>query len=159
IGYENRALADEDFNNDKKDAGEIGAGHTVTALYELLPAGSKRVPKVDPLKYQTIAPPTENSDEVLSVKLRYKPLNAGKSLLLTEVVTDNSKKFPATSDDFRFAATVAGFGMLLRQSNHLNQLPHSQLITMARNSRGTDEEGYRSEFVHLIEMSELINDK
>lgn len=114
---------------------------------------------MDPLKYQTVAPPTENSDEVLSVKLRYKPLNAGKSLLLTEVVTDNSKKFPATSDDFRFAATVAGFGMLLRQSNHLNQLPHSQLITMARNSRGTDEEGYRSEFVHLIEMSELINDK
>ncbi|MCP4339579.1 MAG: DUF3520 domain-containing protein, partial [Desulfobulbaceae bacterium] len=159
IGYENRALADEDFNNDKKDAGEIGAGHTVTALYELLPVGSNRVPQVDPLKYQPISQPTDTSDEVLSIKLRYKPLNTDKSLLLTKVVTNNNDIFTAKSDDFRFASTVAGFGMLLRHSSHINQLSHSQLIAMARNSRGIDEEGYRAEFIHLLEMSELLCDK
>jgi Ca-activated chloride channel family protein len=144
IGYENRALADEDFNNDKKDAGEIGAGHTVTAIYELLPVGSNRIPQVDPLKYQQIAQPTDTSDEVLSIKLRYKPLNTDKSLLLTTVVTDNNNTFAATSDDFRFASTIAGFGMLLRHSSYLEQLSYSQLITMARKSRGTDVEGYRA---------------
>ncbi len=159
IGYENRALADEDFNNDKKDAGEIGAGHTVTALYELLPVGSDMVPKVDPLKYQRIVQPTDKSDEILSVKLRYKPMNSDKSLLLTDAVTDNSKALASTSDDFRFAATVAGFGMLLRQSDQESQLDYSQLIEMARNSRGPDKEGYRAEFIHLLEMSELLQDK
>jgi Ca-activated chloride channel family protein len=163
IGYENRALADEDFNNDKKDAGEIGAGHTITALYELIPVGSNRVPQVDPLKYQPLAQPisqpTDTSDEVLNIKLRYKPLNTDKSLLLTKVVTDNNNLFTATSDDFRFASTVAGFGMLLRHSNNINKLSHSQLIATARNSRGTDEEGYRAEFIHLLEMSELLHDK
>lgn len=159
IGYENRALADEDFNNDKKDAGEIGAGHTVTALYELLPVGSQAIPKVDPLKYQLITQPSNNSFEMLTVKLRYKSLNDDKSLLLTETVNDNSKTLESKSDDFRFASSVAGFGMLLRHSNHSNQLNYSQLITMARNSRGTDAEGYRAEFVHLLEMSELLQDK
>lgn len=159
IGYENRALADEDFNNDKKDAGEIGAGHTVTALYELLPVGSNMVPKVDPLKYQRIAQPADNSAEVLSVKLRYKPLSSNKSLLLNQTVIDNSKILASTSNDFRFASTVAGFGMLLRQSEHASQLSYPQLIAMAQKSRGTDEEGYRAEFIRLLEMSELLQDK
>ncbi len=159
IGYENRALADEDFNNDKKDAGEIGAGHTVTALYELLPVGSPAIPRVDPLKYQTISQSANNSSEVLSVKLRYKPIGKNESLLLTETVTDNNKIFESTSDDFRFAATVAGFGMLLRHSSQVNQLTYTQLIKMARKSRGTDDEGYRAEFIRLLEISELLQNK
>lgn len=159
IGYENRALADEDFNNDKKDAGEIGAGHTVTALYELLPAGSEKVPSVDPQKYRATTERTDISNEVLTVKLRYKPLNSNESFLLAKAVTDNNKSFAATSDDFRFAATVAGYGMLLRHSSHINQFSYSKLIAMAQNSRGIDEEGYRAEFVHLLEISELLCDK
>ncbi len=159
IGYENKALADEEFNNDKKDAGEIGAGHTVTALYELLPVGSRAIPKVDPLKYQIISQPADTSAEVLSVKLRYKPLDRNESHLLSQTVTDNNRTFESTSDDFRFAAAVAGFGMLLRHSELVNQLTYSQLITMARNSRGTDNEGYRAEFIRLLEMGELLQNK
>lgn len=159
IGYENRVLADEDFNDDKKDAGEIGAGHTVTALYELLPAGLANVPKVDPLKYQHITKHVDTSNEVLSVKLRYKSLSSNTSFLLTKAVTDNNNDFASSTDDFRFAATVAGFGMLLRHSDLISGLNYPQLIAIARNSRGTDEEGYRAEFVHLLEMSELLQNK
>jgi len=159
IGYENRTLADEDFNDDKKDAGEIGAGHTVTALYELLPVNSKMVPSVDPLKYQHLTRPADNSDELLNIKLRYKPLNSNASLLLTKAVADTSQDLAATSDDFRFAASVAGFGMLLRHSELAGGLNYSKLITMAKNSRGTDDEGYRAEFVRLVEMSQLLVDK
>jgi len=159
VGYENRLLADEDFNDDKKDAGEIGAGHTVTALYELLPVGSRAVPKVDPLKYQTMGQSPDNSNEVLNIKLRYKPLDSDKSLLLSAVVKDNNNNLDATSDDFRFASTVAGFGMLLGHSEQANQLDYPQLIAMAQKSRGTDREGYRAEFVHLLEMAELLQNK
>jgi Ca-activated chloride channel family protein len=159
IGYENRALADEDFNNDTKDAGEIGAGHRVTALYELLPVGAQAIPKVDPLKYQTPPQPGGNSAEMLNVKLRYKPLNSNKSVMLTQAATDNDIALASTSDDFQFAASVAGFGMLLRHSEHAGSLSYSQLITMARQSRGTDDDGYRAEFVRLIEMSELLGAK
>ncbi|TKB26351.1 VWA domain-containing protein [Desulfopila sp. IMCC35006] len=159
IGYENRALADEDFNNDNKDAGEIGAGHTVTALYELLPIGSPGVPDVDPLKYQQLSRPVDNSNEILTVKVRYKPAHSDKSLLLATAVSDNDTAFGATSADFRFAATVAGFGMLLRHSDQISGLNYPKLLTMAQNSRGTDEQGYRAEFIHLLEMSELLQDK
>lgn len=131
----------------------------ITTLYELLPAGANTIPAVDPLKYQMISQPADTSDEVLTVKLRYKPLNTNESFLLTRAVTDNNNTLAATSDDFRFAASVAGFGMLLRHSSHVKQLTYSQLITMARRSRGTDEEGYRAEFIHLLEMSELLHDK
>lgn len=158
IGYENRALADEDFNNDKKDAGEIGAGHTVTALYELLPAQSKMIPKVDALRYQTQAL-ANNSDEIVTIKLRYKPINAGSSLLMTKHVKDSNSTFQATSDDFRFSSAVAAFGMLLRQSNYLNKLSYPELMEIARDSRGADREGYRAEFIHLLELSELLGNK
>jgi len=158
IGYENRALADEDFNNDKKDAGEIGAGHTVTALYELLPVGSKAIPRVDSLRYQRITQTADDSDEILNVKLRYKPLDSDTSLLLTKTVADNDKTFASTSDDFRFASTIAGFGMLLSHSTSTGHLSYSQLITMAKNSRGSDSEGYRAEFIRLLEMSEILQD-
>jgi Ca-activated chloride channel family protein len=156
IGYENRALTDEDFNNDARDAGEIGAGHTVTALYELVPAGSPDIPRVDPLKYQHITPSTDSSGEVLTVKLRYKPLNSNTSRMLTTTVTENSTTLKSTSDDFRFAATVAGFGMLLRHSEHAGSLTYSRLITLARESRGADIEGYRAELAQLLEMGQLL---
>jgi len=159
IGYENRALADEDFNNDTKDAGEIGAGHRVTALYELLPVGAQAIPKVDPLKYQPAIKQGDNSAEVLNVKLRYKPLSSNTSVLLTQAATDSGTTLASTSDDFRFAVSVAGFGMLLRHSEYTGSLSYAQLITMARQSRGTDNDGYRAEFVRLVEMSELLGDK
>jgi len=113
IGYENRTLADEDFNDDKKDAGEIGVGHT--ALYELIPAGAGDVPVVDPLKYQQVQPTHGHMDEMMTVKLRYKPLRQDSSILLQTVVRRSAtqKNLAATSTDFRFAAAVAGFGMLL----------------------------------------------
>ena len=156
IGYENRTLADEDFNNDKKDAGEMGAGHTVTALYELLPPGSKKIPEVDRLKYQSSFQPSENRDEVLNIKLRYKPEGSDKSFLLTKAVTDNNKNLQTTTDDFRFAAAVSGFGTLLRNSDQTDQITYSQLLSLARNSRGEDKNGYRAEFIRLLEMGELL---
>ncbi len=159
IGYENRALADEDFNNDTKDAGEIGAGHRVTALYELIPIGAQAIPKVDPLKYQAAMMAGDNSAEVLNVKLRYKPLSSHKSVLLTLAATDTAITLASTSDDFRFAVSVAGFGMLLSHSEYAGSLSYAQLITMARQSRSTDDDGYRAEFVRLVEMSELLSDK
>ncbi len=116
IGYENRRLADEDFNDDKKDAGEIGVGHTVTALYEIIPADGKNLPTVDPLKYQTVKPQKNSirNDELMTVKLRYKPLDDDKSILMEHVIKERQITLEETSDDFRFVSAVAGFGMLLQ---------------------------------------------
>ncbi len=157
IGYENRALADEDFNNDKKDAGEIGVGHTVTALYEIIPAGSKAIPHVDPLKYQKVKPGGEKvSDELLTVKVRYKPLDSETSTLLDQVVKDHTAKLEGTSDDFRFAAAVVGYGMVLKDSKHLNKFGLPDILKLAKGAKGRDTEGYRAEFIRLVEMSELL---
>ena len=155
LGYENRALADEDFNNDKKDAGEIGAGHTVTALYELIPAGAQ--PLVDPLKYQKAEPqkplPAEGaaSSELMTVKLRYKPLASDKSVLLDTVIEDGNAALAQTSEDFRFAAAVAGYGLLLTGSELAGDLTWQQVIQLAKDARGGDEEGWRAEFIRLAE--------
>lgn len=158
IGYENRALNDEDFNDDKKDAGEIGVGHTVTALYELTPVGESDLPKVDPLKYQKRDPVNKGgySEELATVKLRYKPLQDDKSILLTEVVRDRDITLEKTSNDFRFAGAVAGFSMLLRKSEYVGSLNYESLLVMARGGRGDDREGYRAEFVRLLELAEMI---
>ena len=158
IGYENRALNDEDFNDDKKDAGEIGVGHTVTALYELSPVGESDLPKVDPLKYQKRDPVNKGgySEELATVKLRYKPLQDDKSILLTEVVRDRDITLEKTSNDFRFAGAVAGFSMLLRKSEHVGSLNYESLLAMARGGRGVDREGYRAEFIRLLELAEMI---
>lgn len=156
IGYENRNLADEDFHDDRKDAGEIGAGHTVTALYELFPPGSPAIPQVDRLKYQSTTLASANSEEVLTVKLRYKPLAAETSVLLSNPVLKNDAKLTDTSDDFRFAAAVAGFGMLLRHSDGAAGFDYPQLTLLARNARGADQEGYRAEFLRLVEMAEVL---
>ncbi|XOF32218.1 MAG: vWA domain-containing protein [Candidatus Electrothrix sp. YB6] len=177
IGYENRALADEDFNDDKKDAGEIGVGHTVTALYELIPAGAADLPSVDPLKYQknkkaentpeNSAPDNiDNSDsndknyagELMTVKLRYKPLQATESVLLSTVVKDTDAALDSTSKDFRFAASVAAFGMLLSDSEHADGVNWRQILSLAKAGKGQDEEGYRAEFIRLVETAELLAD-
>uniref|UniRef100_UPI004056F9EC vWA domain-containing protein n=1 Tax=Candidatus Electronema sp. TaxID=2698783 RepID=UPI004056F9EC len=160
LGYENRALADEDFNNDRKDAGEIGAGHTVTALYELIPAGAQ--PLVDPLKYQKAEPqkplPTEGaaSSELMTVKLRYKPLDSDKSVLLDTVIEDGNAALAQTSEDFRFAAAVAGYGLLLTGSELAGDLTWQQVIQLAKDARGRDEEGWRAEFIRLAESAEQL---
>ena len=157
IGYENRNLADEDFQDDRKDAGEIGAGHSVTALYELFPPGSPALPKVDRLKYQSTTISSNNTEEVLTVKLRYKPLDKQESVLLTQPVLKNSIALAKTTEDFRFATAVAGFGALLRNSDMAKDISYPQLALLARDARGTDKEGYRSEFIRLIEMAEMLN--
>jgi Ca-activated chloride channel homolog len=157
IGYENRTLADEDFHDDKKDAGEIGLGHTVTALYELYPVGSTAIPKVDSLKYQKISQTAGVAGELLTVKLRYKPLEAQESVLQSHPVTVARSPLNETSDDFRFAAAVAGFGMLLRHPEPPAALGYPLLLELAKNSRGKDPEGNRSEFLRLLETAEMLS--
>lgn len=157
IGYENRNLADEDFNDDSKDAGEVGAGHSVTALYELYPPGSVSLPSVDRLKYQARTMTDDGSNEVLTVKLRYKPRDSETSILLSQTVANNSTSLASTSNDYRFAASVAGFGALLRNNDSTKGIGYSQLIELAQNSRGTDRQGYRAECIRLMEMAELLS--
>lgn len=156
IGYENRMLKNEDFNNDKKDAGEVGAGHTVTALYELVPAGTKETfATTDPLKYQR-SELTQGGNELLTLKLRYKHPRSSASELMTEVVRDRSVKLSNTSKDFRFASSVAMFGMILRSSDHKGESNYRSVVDLAKGSRGEDENGYRSEFIRLVELASLL---
>jgi len=157
IGYENRMLADEDFKDDSKDAGEIGLGHTVTALYELIPPGAPDIPEVEGLKYRTPAPSTTHKGELMTVKLRYKPKGQKTSVAQELTLENGAPSLGRTSDDFRFAASVACFGMYLKHSPHVKELQYADLLKLARNSRGKDDEGYRAEFIRLLEMAELIS--
>ena len=153
IGYENRLLADEDFNDDTKDAGELGAGHTVTALYEVVPAGADVPRAADELRYQPRAndpPPSEFEDEILYVKVRYKDPDGEKSRLLGQAVADRSG-MPST--DFRFATAVAGFGMLLRGSPHAGAFTLDDVVKLAERGKGDDPRGYRGEFIRLVEAT------
>ncbi len=154
VGYENRLLNDEDFNDDTKDAGEMGAGHTVTALYEIIPAGAaSETPSVDPLKYQDSKLVSgKYSDELLTIKLRYKEPKGSKSKLLEQPV--KNKVVRKTSDNFRFSAAVASFGMLLRKSEFMGNTTTSTVLALAKNARGTDEEGYRAEFIQLVKTAD-----
>ncbi|HEX7151885.1 MAG TPA: VWA domain-containing protein [Thermoanaerobaculia bacterium] len=147
IGYENRLLNKEDFNNDEKDAGELGAGHSVTALYEIVPAGVD-VPgtSVDPLKYQTTTV-RGGASELATVKLRYKEPQGTESRLLTEVITDRAT---AMSNNFRLAAAVAEFGMLLRNSPYKGTSSLDHVIELASSIDAPDAEGYRSDFLGLV---------
>ncbi|MBV5316266.1 MAG: VWA domain-containing protein [Desulfobulbaceae bacterium] len=155
IGYENRVLADEDFRDDRKDAGEIGVGHRVTALYELIPAGHGAIPELDPLKYQQPKKgASHSSQELMTVKLRYKPLQTTRSQLITLAVPEAPNVRP--SADFRFAAAVAGYGMLLSGSEHLGSFTWEQCLEMVRSSRGADTEGYRAELSRLVETSQML---
>lgn len=158
IGYENRLLNSEDFNDDTKDAGELGAGHTVTALYEVVLKGEGTAPSVDPLRYQNLTelvPKTEKNEELLTVKFRYKKPNEETSKLIVNHLTDKSVPLAKTSENFRFSAAVAEFGMLLRNSKHKANANYKQVVELAKASKGTDEHGYRAEFIRLVEMSEM----
>ncbi len=162
IGYENRQLADVDFNNDKKDAGELGAGHTVTALYEIIPTGVESDFKpLDDLKYQQTGEVklTGDPNELMTVKLRYKQPDGDKSTLLTEVIKKGAKSLASTSNNFQWSAAVAGFGMLLRDSDYTHEMTFQDMIELARKAKGTDDEGYRSELIKLMETAELLTDK
>lgn len=161
IGYENRMLAKEDFNDDKKDAGELGSGHTVTALYEIIPVGVKSsfLQKVDSLKYQTNIQPlskTSYNEEIMTVKFRYKAPDGDVSKLMEHPVKDKQIAIAATSENFRFAAAVAEFGMLLRDSEFKSTASFSNVVAMARKAKGTDEEGYRAEFIRLAESAQML---
>ena len=154
IGYEDRGLRDEDFNNDSVDAGELGAGHSVTALYEIVPSGSAeadRTPGVDPLRYQSTPRPTgAPRGELLTVKLRYQRPEGGPSRLIETPVRDLGRDDRAMSDDLGFAAAVAEWGMLLRNSDYKGTSSAAQVLQMARAHRGADEDGYRTEFIQLV---------
>jgi Ca-activated chloride channel family protein len=158
IGYENRLLNDEDFNDDQKDAGDLGAGHTVTALYEIIPVGiqSNFVGSVDDLKYQQPKLIKDTGGEVLTIKLRYKSPVGDKSKLLQKVVIDEQSSLKKPSENFSFAAAVAEFGMLLRQSEFKQQGGFEQVIALATAGKGKDSEGYRSEFVRLVGTAQLM---
>ncbi|MGN6492866.1 MAG: YfbK domain-containing protein [Agriterribacter sp.] len=156
LGYENRMLQKEDFNNDQKDAGELGSGHSVTALYEIIPVGVKSdfIEKADALKYQR---PTKENDaasaELMTIKFRYKEPDAKKSRLMEHVVMDSKNKWQNTSDNFRFAAAVAQFGMLLLNSEFKQQSSYNNVLLLANAAKSDDTEGYRNEFIQLVEKA------
>ena len=159
IGYENRLLNDEDFNDDKKDAGELGSGHSVTALYEVIPVGVKsNFSKVDDLKYQ--APKkqtiTNTTNEILTVKFRYKKPDGNTSQLIEHPLVDESIPLSQASDNFRWSAAVAGFGMLLRESEYTKDYRYEDVVLLAQQARGVDKEGYRAEFIRLVESVRLL---
>jgi Ca-activated chloride channel family protein len=193
IGYENRLLAAQDFHDDTKDAGEIGAGHTVTALYEIvppnkLPAQPKEAGE-ETLKYQpnvksaaqaegrgarargersnkndkspagssTLNPQPSTNSELLTIKLRYKQPDAEKSSLIEQPLTDSGHSFAQASTDFRFAASVASFGMILRHSPHRGNATLDAVIELAQSSLGADKSGYRSEFVSLVRSAKALS--
>jgi len=160
IGYENRLLNKEDFNNDKKDAGELGSGHTVTALYEVIPVGVKNefLEDVDKLKYQQQNKPVTaySGNEIMTIKFRYKKPDADVSKLIEHPVLDNPFGIAATSSNFRFAASVAAFGMLLRNSEFKQSASFNKTWQLAKDALGKDEEGYRSEFLKLLKNAQSI---
>ena len=163
IGYENRLLAAQDFNDDTKDAGELGAGHAVTALYEIIPAGVEsdvKLPKVDELKYQQaqVDPQAYQSNELMLVKLRYKPPKEDKSLLIQEPVVERAVKLEQASNDFKFAAAVAEWGMILRNYNEKGTASYDGVVKLANQSKGTDLDGYRAEFIRLVEKAKKLAD-
>lgn len=154
IGYENRLLADEDFKDDIKDAGELGAGHTVTALYEIIPVGvdTKYLKDVDNLKYTTLNVTKQScTDELLTVKLRYKKPNKNKSIQLKAVVKNEITA--ELSNDFNFTAAVALFGMQLKDSEFDNEAGFDSVVALAESGRGEDKSGYRAEFIRLVEAT------
>lgn len=160
IGYENRLLNNEDFKDDKKDAGEMGMGHQVTALYEIIPAGSdEKLPDIDELKYQKINKQTISklSGELVTIKNRYKTADGNSSFPLDQVVSAKAKSFNDASESFRFAAAVAGFGMLLRNSEFKGNISYSKVANMAQKAKGMDDEGYRGEFSRLVKVAESLS--
>ncbi|GGH16454.1 vWA domain-containing protein [Mucilaginibacter phyllosphaerae] len=162
LGYENRILNKEDFNDDKKDAGDMGSGHTVTAFYEIVPAGIKDdyMVSVDPLKYQKVKANKADlnpSAEMMTIKFRYKEPVSSKSKLSQAVVYDKPVDFKAASVDFKFSSAVAEVGMLLRDSKFKQKASFAHAIATARAGKGDDAEGYRAEFIRLAESARLLS--
>ncbi|MGB2128346.1 MAG: YfbK domain-containing protein [Flavicella sp.] len=158
IGYENRLLAADDFQNDHKDAGEIGAGHSVVAFYEIVPTSSQEQDDTD-LKYQNV----KNSitkrydDELATVKFRYKKPKEATSKLLKETIKNEAIPFKKASKNFQFASTVAGFGMLLRNSEYRGTMTYASLLELAKDSKGKDVFGYRSEYIQLLSLAAALD--
>jgi Ca-activated chloride channel family protein len=154
IGYENRLLNDEDFKDDTKDAGELGSGHTVTALYEIIPVGikSKYLKDIDNLKY-TKQITGNYTDEMLTVKFRYKEPDGDVSKLIVKTVKDENSAIECASEDLKFSAAVALFGMQLRNSEFINTKKKADVIALAEAGKGTDKDGYRAEFIRLVKSS------
>ncbi len=159
IGYENRMLKNEDFNNDKKDAGELGSGHTVTALYEIIPVGvESEFYKIDELKYQTskIDPASFKSKELMTVKFRYKRPDKDVSKLIVHFLLDENVSQNRTSENFRWSAAVAGFGMILRESEFVKGYSIDQVLELAQGAKGMDRDGYRIEFIKMLKSQGLL---
>lgn len=161
IGYENRVLQDRDFNDDTKDAGEIGAGHTVTALYEIVPRSAMNGEggSVDPLKYQQPAKSSAASDsvELMNIKLRYKQPTSDTSTLIEVPARKVERTLDKTSNDYRFSLAVASFGMLLRKSEHKGTASYEMVRSLAESGRGEDKEGYRAEFIRLVDTAASLS--
>ena len=157
VGYENRKLKNEDFNNDKKDAGDLGAGHTVTAIYEIIPTSSETTSagKVDALKYQdrSVKRWAKLDHDWMTIKLRYKKPNEVVSKLLEVTAKDNGISLQATSNNFRYSAAVASFAMMLRDSKFKGNATYDNISEMAQGALGKDEHGYRKEFLDLIQKA------
>lgn len=161
IGYENRKLANEDFKDDTKDAGEIGAGHNVTAIYELIPAKGDTdalAPKIDELRYQKSVPASEAAldGELMTVKLRYKKPDSDTSIPLEFPVKDSGQGFEAATSDFKFATAVAGFGMLLRSSEHIGNWTMSEVESVAEGAKGEDTHRLRAEFIEMVRRASML---
>jgi len=163
IGYENRLLNEEDFNDDKKDAGDMGPGHTVTALYEVVPANAEGAASasIDKLNYQeqNITAAAKNDPDLMTIKLRYKKPDGNKSSLFQLATHDTDKSLHHASENFRFASAVASFGMVLRNSDHKGASNYDNIEELARGAVGDDKEGYRKEFLTLIELSRSMDER
>jgi Ca-activated chloride channel homolog len=159
LGYESRMLQHHDFNDDKKDAGEMGAGHSVIALYEVVPPGVKLdVPATDPLKYQQPSQPnTPSADELMTVKVRYIPPDQQTSRLLSHAVNANKRPFAEASSDFRFAAAVASVALLLRDAPHKGGTTYADVFAWAKDAVMPDAQGYREEFLRLVRAAERLS--
>lgn len=156
IGYENRMLAAEDFNNDKKDAGELGAGHCVTAIYEVLTKGNSEH-NIDSLKYQqAVLTGIANGNEMMTIKVRYKKPDASESIRFDLPVLYQDKQLAAASSEMRFAMSVALFGLKLRDSKSVKKISYDDIVDMGKAAKGSDDNGYRAEFIKLVETAELL---
>jgi Ca-activated chloride channel family protein len=160
IGYEKRMMKSEDFADDKKDAGELGSGHMVTALYEIIPAEGDRPVKQE-LTYQTteVKDSARTSTELATIRFRYKKPQEDTSIELVKKIPAASERFNKAGGNVSFAAAVAEWGMLLRNSEHKGSANYSQVLEIARKAKGADVEGYRAEFIRLVEMTELLDGK
>ena len=158
LGYESRRLAERDFNDDRKDAGEIGSGHSMTALYEIVPADSvENVGEVVPLKYQKRAHAGTGHGEICTVKLRWKEPDGDKSRLKEIPVSESAVAQESPSEDFRFAAAVAEFALIAADSKFKGESSYESVLSLARTAKGEDRDGYRAEFIRLVEIAELLD--